>query len=552
MTKTGSHAATNEAASTPQNGRAGLKEWRHDLLAGLVVSLVSLPLSSGIAIASGAPPVYGIISSVIAGLVFPFVGGSFLTISGPAAGLAPALIATMAALGGAGSADHVGAGYPLLLAVICCVGVAQVIASRLGLARFAAVFPASVVEGMLAAIGVLIFVKALPLALGFLAPVEAHGFIEYVAHIPRWTHGAHAESVWIAGACLAVFGILGTPWSRGFALFRTVPAHVFAVAVGAALAAVAGLAPEYLIFVPSNPLSGIQAPAFRELAAAPELWKAAFIGFVTLMLIDGVESLATAQAIDRIDPFKRKSSPNHVLRAMGISNVVSSLLGGLTIIPGGVKSKTCIEAGGRTLWANFFNACFLLCFLFVAPGIVRLIPKAALGAVLLYTGWKMAHPRIAIEVSQIGREQLVLYVSTIIVTLLTDLLLGVLSGTAIKYAFVVYRSGSSNRARTLVERLAEPFRDPVTQVVESEGQRVLEVERPLVCFNAYMLFARLSHLSGDRPTVVRLLDDTRLIDHTAAEGLAAAVASRTHGGVRVEGLHRLTPATAHVHSLRAA
>ena len=152
---------STQSTETPENGIKGLKHWKHDLVAGIVVSLVSLPLSSGIAIASGAPPVYGLISSIIAGLIYPALGGSYVTISGPAAGLAPALVAAMVSLGGAGDATHVGAGYHKLLVVIFLVGVFQVIIAKTGLAKFAAIFPVAVVEGMLAAIGVLIFVKAI-------------------------------------------------------------------------------------------------------------------------------------------------------------------------------------------------------------------------------------------------------------------------------------------------------------------------------------------------------------------------------------------------------
>src|SRR5437868_6652277 len=152
----------------PQNGLAGLKHWRHDLLAGLVVSLVSLPFSLGIAIASGAPPITGLTSAIIAGLVLPFLGGSYVTISGPAAGLAPALFAAIMLLG-RGNRE---VGYPLLLGAICLTGVVQVILAKFKLARFAAIFPASVVEGMLAAIGLLIIAKQLPLILG--TKFEAH------------------------------------------------------------------------------------------------------------------------------------------------------------------------------------------------------------------------------------------------------------------------------------------------------------------------------------------------------------------------------------------
>lgn len=546
--------ATPVAASSdpPKNGRAGLRHWRFDFLAGLAVSLVSLPLSSGIAIASGAPPIYGIISAIIAGLVFPFVGGSFVTISGPAAGLAPALLATMAALGGAGSADHVGAGYPLLLVVICAVGVAQIVLAQLGLARFAAIFPASVVEGMLAAIGVLILVKALPLALGVYEPVHAHGFLEYVYSIPHWLDSAEPRSMAVSATCLAAFGLLGSATLKRVQLFRVVPAHVFAVVIGATLAAFLGLTGEALISVPANPLSGLQLPAFGQLVNSPDLWKAALIGFVTLTLIDGVESLATAQAVDRIDPFKRKSQPNRVLRAMGISNLVSSLLGGLTVIPGGVKSKTCIEAGGRTLWANFANAVFLLAFLFVAPGLVSLIPKAALGAILIYTGWKMAHPRIAREVRSIGLEQLALYLLTIAVTLLTDLLIGVLAGTAAKLLIVLVRSRLEPKAVNPV-LLANLFRDPVVGAHELGGVLTLEVGRPLVCFNAYKLIERLDRArtaGGLREVVLEVGAGTPLIDHTALDAVEAAIESATERPLRIVGLESLEALSGHHSAMR--
>src|SRR3954447_15080243 len=140
------------AAEKPQNGLAGLKHWRHDLLAGLVVSMVSVPFSLGIAVASGAPPICGLISAIIAGLVLPFLGGSFVTVSGPAAGLAPVLLASMLLLG----RGNLVIGYPLLLGAICLTGLAQVVLARFKAARFCALFPASVVEGMLAAIGLLI------------------------------------------------------------------------------------------------------------------------------------------------------------------------------------------------------------------------------------------------------------------------------------------------------------------------------------------------------------------------------------------------------------
>src|SRR5690348_11086589 len=171
-----SHAL--EAAEKPRNGLAGLKHWRNDLVAGLVVSLISLPFSLGIAVASGAPPICGLISAIIAGLVLPFLGGSFVTISGPAAGLAPVLLASMLLLGRGDRA----VGYPLLLAAICLTGMVQVVLAGFKAAKFSALFPASVVEGMLASIGLLIIAKQLPLLLG--RPFEAHEFWGILAEAP--------------------------------------------------------------------------------------------------------------------------------------------------------------------------------------------------------------------------------------------------------------------------------------------------------------------------------------------------------------------------------
>lgn len=524
----------------PQNGLAGLKYWRHDLLAGVVVSLVSLPLSSGIAIASGAPPIYGLISSIIAGLIYPALGGSFVTISGPAAGLAPSLVAIMASLGGAGDAQQVGAGYPKLLVVISIVGVSQIILGRLKLAKYAAVFPAAVVEGMLAAIGVLIFVKAIPLAAGIVDAGHPHGFLEYVAHIPSWIQDGVRPAFTIGVVTTVAMLIAASKQAQQFRLFRLVPPHLWAVAIAVPLGVLFHLRdidPALLISVPANPLSGLQLPAFGDVFFNPNTWRAAALGVVTLLLIDGVESIATAQAVDRIDPFRRTSGPDRVLLAMGVSNLISSLVGGLTVIPGGVKSKTNIEAGGRTLWSNFVNALMLIIFLFIAPNIISLIPTAALGGILLYTGWKMAHPTIARHILRIGREQLALYLVTLVVTLVTDLLVGVAVGTALKLALALQWSrGNIKNEPSVIETLKSLFRDPVTEIADSNGLGVLRIDGPLVCFNSYRLKDHLSALSQKVGTIRLVVSDQAgVIDHTASELILGAERYARGCEVTIEG-----------------
>ena len=553
-TSTPSSAPDEQHVEKPRNGIAGFKHFRYDFLAGFVVSLVSLPLSSGIAIASGAPPIYGIISSIIAGLIFPFVGGSFVTISGPAAGLAPALIAIMVSLGGAGDADHVGAGYHMLLVVIFIVGIVQIAMAALKLARYAGIFPASVVEGMLGAIGVLILVKALPLFFGYLEPVHAHGFMEYLGEIPHWVAGGDLTATIIGASGLAIMLLAVSPFAKRFRLFQIVPPHIFAVGLGVTIALIAGLGDRnalFLIQVPANPLDGVSFPAFGELFARTELWQAAIIGVVTLTLIDGVESLATGQAIDRVDPYRRRSKPNRLLGAMGLSNAISAIFGGLTVIPGGVKSKTNIEAGGRTIWSNFYLACFLILYIVAVPGLIGLIPKSTLGAVLLLTGWKMAHPRIAKNLASIGSEQFILYGSTILVTLFADLLVGVLVGTAAKLVFIVAKTTPSVGVRGLHGLTASVFRDPVASASVEGDCLELHLKGPLVCFNSFRLMERIEqHIAkGDLEAVRKIAvivgPGVPAVDHTSLDSLLLAIESVTDHEIEIVGLDRLKPLTPH-------
>ena len=175
---------------------------------------------------------------------------------------------------------------------------------------------------------------------------------------------------------------------------------------------------------------GIVFPHFAEAWQRTDLWWTFLILIITLTLIDGTESLATIAAIDKIDPFKRKSNPNVTLRAMGVSNTLSSLAGGLTIIPGGLKSTTNMLAGGRTLWANFYYACFQLIFLLFATTLINQIPKAGLAGLLIWIGWKLCSHKVFKRIFSVGKEQIFIAMVNIVVTLATsDILDGMIVGT---------------------------------------------------------------------------------------------------------------------------
>ena len=467
-----------------------------------------------------------------------------MTIAGPAAGLAPAVMAVMVALGGAGDAEHVGEGYKFLLVVIFIVGVVQVILSLLKLARFAAIIPVTVVEGMLASIGLLIIVKQLPKFFGFTGKVHAHEFMEFVTSVPEYAQGMTTKAFAVAFASLIMLFVFGS--LKKYKFFQVVPPQLLAVIFGVILGQmvhIGDLGPGFLIKLPDNPFHGIHTPDFSELLARSDLWQAAAVGVIMLTMIDGVESLATAMAIDRIDPYHRKSDANRVLLAMGVSNVASSLVGGLTIIPGGVKSKANIAAGGRTLWANFTNAVCLVIYLLVGAAWINMIPLGVLAAVLIYTGWKMCEPLVWRHMAHIGKEQVVIFSFTIIVTLLTDLLVGIAAGVAANFVLstlfcrhaISTATASGVRNLSLAKCMGDFFRNPVVNREYSEGVYHMYVDKPLVCFNTMQLSEELDEIPSDAKSIQVHLDErVTLIDHTAAENLMHAIKEYSHSNVPVE------------------
>ncbi len=511
----------------PQNGIKGLKHWRYDLLAGMQVALVSLPLSLGIAIASGAPPITGLVSAIIAGLIFPFLGGAYVTISGPAAGLAPALLSGMLVLGG----GDLAAGYPLLLVAICFTGLVQVVLAFFKAGRFAIFLPVTVVEAMLAAIGLIIIIKQIPALMGVFMPATK-SMLASIGQLPQAVLQMQWQVFFIGAVSLFLMFYLNRARHEWM---RKMPAALCVALLGIVLGYLFNLDPKFLITMPEDILhGGITLPDFGQVFSRPDLWWGLFVVVVTLTLIDGVESLATIKAVDKLDPFQRKSDPNVTLRAMGVSNTLSSIAGGLTIIPGGIKSRVNIDAGGRTLWANFYNAVFLLIFLFLATDVIARVPLAAIAAILIYVGWRLCEYKVFTKTYAIGRDQIVIFLITVIAVLCTDLLMGIFIGVLAEVMMLLYlltpsfryvlsgRLSYKQAASLLWTNLCDLFRTPVINIKQSEreGQPHYQLSlSSVVCFNLLPLDKILNSLPGNAGVSLEITESGRIIDHTGMEYL---------------------------------
>jgi MFS superfamily sulfate permease-like transporter len=518
----------------------GLKHWRYDLMAGLQVAMMGIPLSLGIAIASGAPPVCGLISAIIAGFIFPFLGGAYITISGPAAGLAPALLAGMLTLGH----GDLAVGYPLLLVAISIVGVIQVILSIFNAGRFALFFPISVVEGMLMAIGMLIIIKQVPSFLGVIIP-PIKSIPKAIVSIPEQIMMLNPLICTIGAVALFLLFFLSGILSRIQATWaKLIPVPMIVIVLGGLVSWIIGIDEKYLIHVPLNVFEhGIVFPSFVEAFSRPDLYGSLVVIIITLVLIDGTESLATIQAIDKIDPFKRKSNPNVTLRAMGVSNTASSLLGGLTIIPGGLKSTVNMLAGGRTLWANFYYACFQLVILLFAAALMNYVPKSALAGLLMWIGWKLCSHKVFKRIFSVGKEQMFIAMVNVVVTLWTsDLLDGMIVGTLTKIVLLVRDVVRVSPAVGIGAGLKELFGNPIIRIGDGRGSRevmtvsanavlrgtVGEMKNPykiylssVTCMNLVKLDAALKAIvvpEGTKANYMLILAG-RIIDHTTMEYL---------------------------------
>jgi len=459
--RTGAPIADAGQASKPQPKASLFGTIGQDAPAGLVVFLVALPLCLGISLASGAPLLAGLITGIVGGVLVSWLSGSQLSVSGPAAGLTVIMLTAIHTLGS-------------FQAVLAATVVAGVIQMGMGVVKAGVIgmyFPAAVIRGMLAAIGLILILKQIPHFFGADTDYfEDMDFLQFNGQNTFSAIGAAFKalspgSVLVGFASLALLLLWDSGPMRRFAWARKVPAAlvvvVVAIGLNQLLRAVAPdlqVRPQHLVKLPVvSSLGGlISQMTFPDWSAfvRPATYGVA----LTIAIVASLESLLSVEAVDKLDPHKRRTPPNRELLAQGVGNVVSGLLGGLPLTAVIVRSSANIGAGGQSKVASFVHGLLLLASLLFLASVLNMIPLSALAAVLLLLGFKLTKPMLYRKQWQLGWAQFLPFIVTIVAVLFTDLLKGVGVGLAVGFFFIL----KANAEQAYFLNRDTPGREPGT------------------------------------------------------------------------------------------
>lgn len=533
----------NSENSIPSSGFKGLKEnLRFDLSAAISVSLVALPLGLGIAVASEVAPIAGILSAIIGGVVTTFFRGGNLTINGPAAGLIAAILGGLAALDG---------NINYVLAAIVVSGAIQVVLGFLKMGRFARLMPSSVLQGILAAIGVIIFTKQIHYALGTSSKADTiiGSLADAILMIPQAN----------PFVCLiAVIGVLVLTYFKriNHKFIRMIPAAMWVLILSLPLVFAFNfftehnislfgqnysVGPDLLIDIPDNLLDSFMHPDFARIATWP-FW----VTVLSITTIGAVITLASARAVDQLDPYKRTTNLNKDLIGVGLSTMVSGALGGLPITNVIVRSTVNVNSGAKTKWSNLYHGLYLAIFVLILSPVLKSIPLAALAAILVYTGFKLASPKVFKRAYDQGVEQLLFLSSTLIITLYSDLLYGIIGGILITLVLQMLLAKVG---------FAEFFRK-----IYKSGSKVTLLSNgtydvKLKGISNFLYALQLDKLMEDIPvgSVIRIdLSQSRLVDLSIMENLIEIKRMHDNNGgeVRLVGLDNHMASTSHNRALK--
>jgi MFS superfamily sulfate permease-like transporter len=524
----------------PAAGLAGLKEnFKSDALSGFLVFLIALPLCLAISKASGFPPVGGILTAIIGGLVVTFLGGSELTIKGPAAGL---IVIAVGAVEELGKGDPM-VGYKLALGVVVVAGIIQVVFGLLRSGVLGDFFPSAAIHGMMAAIGITIILKQIFILTG--VKPEGKEAFDLITEIPGAFVNMNPEIFIIGGVSLLILFLFPLVKNK---TFKKIPAPLVVILVAIPLGRYFDLShehtylflnnhnytigPKFLVELPDNLLSAITFPDFSQITSFTSIKY-----IIMFALVGSLESLLSTKAIDMLDPYKRKSNMNRDLIGIGVGNTLAGLIGGLPMISEIVRSSANVNNGAKTRWANFFHGLFLLVFVAFAGAVITQIPVAALAAMLIYTGFRLASPKEFAHTYHKGAEQLIIFLVTIIVTLATDLLVGIAAGIVTKLGIHLFNGMP----------LRSMFK-PLVEVRKHDNEEFYQVfVTDAAVFSNYLNFKKYLDAIPRQKHIVVNFSEARLVDHTVMEHLHHYENDYVAQGGKFEivGLHEHKPVSLH-------
>ena len=437
----------SDAVLAPQLSR--IQSIGKDLIAGTVVFLVALPLCLGIAHASGAPVIAGIISGILGGIVVGLLSGSHISVSGPAAGLAAIVLSQIQVLGS----------YEAFLLAVAISGILQIGLGALRAGVLANYFPTNVIRGLLAAIGVILILKQLPHLVGH--DTDYEGEMAFLQADGRNTFSEIAQAVraFLPGAALVGLSCIAMlfVWEKSRLKKSLFPAPLAAVLLGVAISELLRVSGSSWIIEESHlvevPVVGVNGQGWGTIFSMPD-WSQwnnpkIYTAAITLAIVASLETLLNLEATDKLDPQKRVSPPNRELFAQGVGNVAAGLIGGMPMTSVIVRSSVNASAGARTRLSCITHGVLLMVCVFLLPSLLNHIPLAALAAILVATGFKLASPKLFVQMAKGGRAQFIPFVITVLAIVFTDLLIGVIIGLVVSLMFVL--NSNFRRGMTIIK-----------------------------------------------------------------------------------------------------
>lgn len=441
-----------------------------NLMSGFVVSLIALPLALGLAIASGVPPMAGIIATIVGGILVSILGGSYVTIAGPGNGLVVVILSSVIALGG----DNLVLGYAYTLGAIVVSGAIIALLGFLRLGNLSDFFPSATIQGMLSAIGLIIIAKQIHVMLG-VEGVTAPNNLMLLAEVPNSIAKiTQAVSIpWVSIIGIISLGIMAFYSKITNRVFQMVPAPMWIVLLVVGFfyyfewfsVAEYPIASQFLIQIPSNISESFQLADFSA-------WQRTefFVAVFSITLIASIESLLSINAVDKLDVYKRRSNVNKDLKALGLSTMVSGFIGGLPVVAVIARSSVNVNQGATSQVANLAHSVFVALFVVLFSSLLNTIPLSALAGILVYTGYKLASPQKFKQMYQFGKDQFIVFLVTLFATLLLGLINGIIIGilTTFVIQFVLMESR--------LEFVRKPFRPNTLLYQEDDGKLHLSVK----------------------------------------------------------------------------